>query len=107
MSIQLSIDLNKVDNNYIVEGKKGGKYLALALKKNRNGKDDYGNDGMVVQTIPKALRQEGLRGAILGNYRQYEDYQPTERPPERATAFQNREKPTPNNAPDDDDSLPF
>jgi hypothetical protein len=75
MSIQLNVDVTKINKDYLVEGKKG-KYLTLSLKKNKDGRDQYENDGFIVQIIPKAMREtleEGTRGPIVGNYREYED----------------------------------
>ena len=103
MSIEASIDVTKIEKSYLVEGKKG-KYLSIRLKakKDEEGnptKDQYGNDGMIVQVIPKNLRQEGLRGPIVGNYKEYiDDYLA----PARAAAFKKPEAPAP-----EDDDLPF
>lgn len=80
MSTQLSINVTKIDKEYLVAGKTG-KFLSLSLKKNKDGKDKYGNDGFIVQVIPKDKRKEGLRGPIVGNYKEFEDdYLPRNRP---------------------------
>lgn len=61
------IDVTKIDKQYLFQGAKG-KYLDVLLIPNRNGTDQYGNDGMVTQSIPKEKRDAGEKGAILGNY---------------------------------------
>jgi hypothetical protein len=67
--IIVSIDVTKISKPDMIKGKKGGVYLDLALLENKTGTDQYGNDGMVVQNLPKSARDAGRRGAILGNYR--------------------------------------
>jgi len=46
-----------------------GTYLDLCLLENRDGTDQYGNDGMVIQEISKEARESGRKGPIIGNYR--------------------------------------
>lgn len=66
--IKLSINVTKVDKAHLIEGK-AGKYLELILNENKNGVDQYGNDGFVTQGVSKAAREAGQRGPIVGNYR--------------------------------------
>jgi hypothetical protein len=66
--IKLSINVTKIDKSHLIEGK-AGKYLELILNENRNGPDQYGNDGFVTQGVSKAAREAGQRGPIVGNYR--------------------------------------
>ena len=66
--IKLSINVTKIDKSHLIEGK-AGKYLELILNENKNGPDQYGNDGFVVQGVSKAAREAGQRGPIVGNYR--------------------------------------
>ena len=61
------IDVTKIDKTHLFKGK-SGTYLDFALIPNKTGRDQYGNDGMVVQSVSKAARQEGKKGPILGNY---------------------------------------
>lgn len=61
------IDVTKIDKTFLFKGK-AGTYLDIALIPNKSGRDQYGNDGMIVQSISKAARQEGKKGPILGNY---------------------------------------
>lgn len=62
------IDVTKLDKSRFVKGKKGI-YADLVLMPNRDGVDQYGNDGMIVQGIGKEARDKGEKGAIVGNYR--------------------------------------
>jgi hypothetical protein len=65
---KLSINVTKIDKSHLIEGK-AGKYLELILNENKNGPDQYGNDGFVVQGVSKAAREAGQRGPIIGNYK--------------------------------------
>lgn len=61
------IDCTKIDKAHLFKGK-SGTYLDIAIIPNKSGRDQYGNDGMIVQSVSKQARQEGKRGPILGNY---------------------------------------
>ena len=61
------IDVTKIDKSFLFRGK-SGTYLDVALIPNKSGRDQYGNDGMIVQSVSKQARQEGKKGPILGNY---------------------------------------
>jgi hypothetical protein len=66
--IAINIDVKKIDKAALFIGKKGT-YLNMTLMENREGVDQYGNDGFIVQDIGMARRQAGERGAILGNWK--------------------------------------
>jgi len=61
--ITISIDYDKIDQSRLFKGAKGN-YLDLVLIE-RN--DQYGNNFMVVESVSKEEREQGIRGAILGN----------------------------------------
>jgi hypothetical protein len=61
------IDVKKIEKAQLYIGKTST-YLDIALIPNKSGRDKYGNDGMIVQSVSKQARQEGIRGPILGNY---------------------------------------
>lgn len=64
--ITISINVSKIDKQYIYEGK-SGKYLNIAVFENRDGPDKYGNTHYCVQDLPKEARDQGVKGAIIGN----------------------------------------
>jgi len=66
MIIKVKIDCKKIDKTKLFHGEKGV-YLDITLLENKDGKDQYGNNFMVVQDVPKADREAGIKGAILGN----------------------------------------
>ena len=78
------IDVTKIDKTFLFKGAKGT-YLDLVLIPNRDGTDQYGNDGMVKQGISKEAREAGKDGAILGNYKTIERKAKQEAPKAQAS----------------------
>ncbi len=66
--IQLRINNDKVDQSSLFPGK-NGKYLNLLLFENKEGRDNYGNDGFVVQELSKEKRETGVKAPIIGNWK--------------------------------------
>jgi len=65
---RLKIDVKKIDKSAMFEGAKGT-YLDLTLMDNKDGTDQYGNDGFIVQDIGKERREAGQKGPIVGNWK--------------------------------------
>lgn len=98
--IALKIDVTKIPKERIFIGKKG-KYLDLRLVENSNGTDEYGNDGFVAIDLPKASRDAGEKGEIIGNWKEVGKKAP---PPKTAP----KAPPRPQADPDlDTDDCPF
>jgi hypothetical protein len=72
------IDVTKIDKEGLFIGKKG-KYFDFALFENRDGPDEYGNDGFMVQNLPKAQRDAGKKNPIIANWRHQESRADNER----------------------------
>ena len=68
-ALNANINLSMLDKNHIVDGKQG-KYANLRLVNTPDSQ--YGYDYMIVQDIPKELRDQGLKGPILGNARVFD-----------------------------------
>ncbi len=64
----LKIDVTKIDKSAIHVGAKG-KYIDLTLMETRDGVDQYGNNGFIVQDIGKERRIAGEKGPIIGNWK--------------------------------------
>lgn len=62
------IDVTKLDKNHFFKGQKGI-YADLILIPNKDGVDQYGNDGFVSQGVSKEVREKGTKGSIVGNYK--------------------------------------
>lgn len=95
--ISIRITREKIAKEHCYVGK-NGTYCDMILFDNKAGKDQYGNDGFVVQSVSKEARQQGVKGPIIGNWKRVgEDAKPK---PAAAPA----EKPA---AEDPDQDIPF
>jgi hypothetical protein len=68
--ISLSIDTTKIEPARLKEGKKGARYLDAVLIP--TPQSPYGNDFMIVQSVSKEERDQGVRGPIIGNAKHLE-----------------------------------
>ena len=106
MIIKCKINCGKIDKSKLFKGK-SGTYLDVTLLENRDGVDQWGNDGMIVQDVTKEERERGVKGAILGNFKiinQRHAEQPARRPTRPAPAAAPVAGDGP---PDDDTTVPF
>ena len=55
-NLTISIDLNKIDEQYIIKGKNGARYVDLKLVNSPD--NQYGADYFVSQGLPKSVREE-------------------------------------------------
>jgi hypothetical protein len=65
MVLALKIDVTKIEKARLFKGEKGT-YLDAIVFLNEE-KDQYGNNGMVVQSVSKEEKVKGVKGPILGN----------------------------------------
>jgi hypothetical protein len=100
MIIKCKIDVKKIAKEKLFQGKTA-LYLDCTLLENRDGVDQYGNSGMIVQDVTKAEREAGTRGAILGNFKIMGQNQPAKKPAARPAA------PVAGDAPPENDDVPF
>jgi hypothetical protein len=98
--IKYKIDVTKIDKSLLYQGKKGV-YLNGVLFENRDGRNDFGDDGFIVQDVSKEQREAGQKGPIIGNWRRLDDAKPAQKaPPYRGEEMTNRPQ-------DDKDFIPF
>jgi hypothetical protein len=57
--------VSKIDKSKLFKGEKGT-YLDAVVFLN-DEKDQYGNNGMITQSVSKEEREKGGKGVILGN----------------------------------------
>jgi len=95
--ITAKIDVTKINKEYLYQGK-NGKYLDFAL---HDKKTEYG-DGYITQSVPKAAREKGIKGDIIGNWKRIQKAVGGGRSSAPASASQ--EKPA---TAAEDDSVPF
>lgn len=93
--------MTQVDEARLIPGKNGKKYLSLVFFDNKNGKDQYGNDGYVIQSLSKEEREAGKRTPIIGNFRLSSGPAPSRQSSERRPA------PEQQSASDKNDDVPF
>jgi hypothetical protein len=90
------INVTRIDKSALFEGK-NGKYLDIVLWENRDGLDQYGNNGFITQYIGKERREAGEKGPIIGNWK--------EREPQREPRREAPKQDAP--AAEGDDDIPF
>lgn len=98
---KLKLDVSKIPKEAIFIGKKG-KYIDLVLHENKNGTDEFGNDGFIAVDTTKEQRERGERGPIVGNWKHL-----GQKP---STPAQPKPQPPPGQPPYDDDDgsgIPF
>ena len=64
--IAIKIDVTKIDRARLFQGKNGAQYLDATVFVNEE-QGQYGDNGMVTQSVSKEERESGVKGAILGN----------------------------------------
>jgi hypothetical protein len=129
--IRLKLNLRKLTDFRTFTGKDGVEYAAFPIKANaiymtektasmdvtlmdnKNGPDDYGNDGFATLDLGKDRRLAGERGPILGNWKDLDGgNQPARRNPmggvDRTAAEALGKQPAVTTQPDDETSdIPF
>lgn len=83
----LNINVSKIDKTALIKGEKGT-YMSLTLMENREGLDQYGNAGFIVQDLGKDRRLAGERGPIIGNWKHVGTRAQASPPPAQAAAPQ-------------------
>ena len=67
IALSLKIDLAKMDMTRIFNGKNGAQYLDAKIFVDMEQLDQYGNSGMITQSVSKDEKSQGIKGNILGN----------------------------------------
>lgn len=104
--IVIKLDVTKIPKGRIFVGTRG-KYLDLRLVENKDGKDQYGNDGFVAIDLPKAARDAGDKGEICGNWKELGKKPDAKPAPQRAPVQTQRKPADPDLDADDGDDVPF
>ena len=105
IGVSLKIDVTKIDKARLFKGQKGT-YLDAVVFIDPVNMDEYGNNGMIAQSVSKEEKSAGLQGAILGNVKVFwSDAQKAQAPQQQAYAPQQAPR---QQAPDAfDDDIPF
>lgn len=77
MPTLLKLDMTKLlaQKDRFFQGKRTD-YADLILVPNRDGRDDYGNDGFIAMSVSREERENGQRGEIVGNWKATENGPP-------------------------------
>jgi hypothetical protein len=78
MNIQVKLDVTKIDKTKLFQGKQGTYLDAVIFLKDTP--DQYGNNGMIVQSVSADERAQGIKGAILGNVKVMQAQAPLNHP---------------------------
>jgi len=65
--VSVKIDVTKIDKARLFEGKNGAKYLDMTTFIDLDNQGQFGYNGMITQDVSKEEREQGVKGAILGN----------------------------------------
>ena len=65
-AITLKIDVTKIDKQRLYKGAKGT-YLDAVAFIDTEQESQYGDHGMITQSVTKEEREQGVQGPILGN----------------------------------------
>lgn len=97
----VKINVTRILKEHLFEGK-AGKYLDLVLMENKDGPDQYGNDGFVIQGVSKEARERGEKGPIIGNWKTVDRKKQAPAPRQQPLPTAPAGAPTP-----EDDDVPF
>lgn len=93
VGVSLKIDVSKIDKNRLFKGQKGT-YLDATVFINLEEEGQYGDHGMITQDVSREERDQGERGAILGNCKVFyrdegraQSYQQQPSPPAATSTF--------------------
>jgi len=67
IGMSIKIDVTKIDKARLFQGKNGAKYLDATVFADIDNQGEYGDNGMVTQDVSKEEKEQGTKGAILGN----------------------------------------
>lgn len=79
--LRIKIDVKKFLKEHFFKAKSGAIYVDVALWENRDGKDQYENDGFLTQEISKEARERGEKGPIVGNWKYLQKKQTAQEQP--------------------------
>ena len=66
IGVTVRIDVSKIDKSKLYKGAKGT-YLDCSTYIELDEFDQYNNSGFIAQAVSKEEREQGVKGAILGN----------------------------------------
>ena len=104
--LAIKIDVNKIDEERLFQGAKGRYLDAVVFVNDEEGQ--YGDNGMITQSVSKDEREAGVKGNILGNVKILGTFD--DKPQAQAGSHQQAGHPMPQGAATaaaDGDDIPF
>lgn len=78
--VAIKIDVSKIDKSRLFQGKNGAQYLDATVFINEEA-GQFGDHGMITQSVSKEERESGVKGAILGNVKTLGEFGDNNRAP--------------------------
>ncbi len=111
----LKIDVTKINKEYLFQAKAkedgtpGAKYLDCVLNEYKDGVNDRGEAGFISQSVSAELRAKGVKGPIIGNFKDINvgGSKATPPPAARPAPSAPARRPAPPQNDFSDDSTPF
>jgi len=66
VGVSVKLNLSKIDKARLFKGEKGT-YLDATMFIDLDNQRQFGDNGMITQDVSKEEREQGVKGAILGN----------------------------------------
>ena len=108
VGVSVKIDVTKIDKARLFDGKNGAKYLDMTTFIDLDNQGQFGDNGMITQDVSKEEREQGVKGAILGNVKVFYKEGGTQQSHDPSAKQANPQgQPQGNGFDDDLDSLPF
>lgn len=103
IGVNLKIDVTSIDKARLFKGQKGT-YLDATVFIEVDQADQYGNNGMITQSVSKEEQQQGVKGNILGNCKVF--WQEQGQAPQQQQGYQQPQQGNQQNHVEPDD-IPF
>jgi len=104
IGVRLSIDVKSIEKARLVQHSNGKVYLNMTAFIDPHNEGQYGDHGMITQDVSKEEKDNGVKGAILGNCKVFWQEPAQQQAPQQ---YQ-QQAPQQQQAPDNfDDDIPF
>jgi hypothetical protein len=104
IGVSFKIDVTKIDKARLYVGKKGT-YLDATVFIDLDELDQYGNSGMISQSVSQEERQAGTKGEVLGDSKVF--WRDEGQAPQARAPVTSKTAPLPDPVDDFEDDIPF
>ena len=107
IGVNVSIDVTAIDKARLVKHTNGKIYLNMSVFIDPLNPDQYGQHGMITQDVSKPEKDQGVKGAILGNAKVFWKDEQQQVHQQGMAQAQQAQQPAPDVFDDGGDSIPF